>query len=124
MASPVHGASLFRSGFLASLAAAVAAAASVACAAPAAQTAVPATSAIRILVKLVEPSDDASAIAARASREAGVPVFYAASVSSSWHSLSVRCSDAASCDAAIDRLRQSGVYSAIELDGRKRSAAN
>ncbi len=120
MASPVHGASLFHSGFLASLAAVVAAAAAaVACVAPAVQTAVPASGAIRILVKLAQPSDDASAIAARASREAGVPVFYAASVDSSWHALSVRCGDAASCDAAVARLRQSGTYTAIEPDGRK-----
>ncbi len=123
MASSVRGASLSRSGFPASLAAAVAvAAASIACAAPAARIAAPATINLRILVKLVEPSEDASGIAARASREAGVPVVYAASVSPSWHSLSVRCSDVAACDAAIDRLRHSGTYVAVEPDGRKQPA--
>jgi hypothetical protein len=75
-----------------------------------------------VLVKLAHPSDDTAAIAAEASRQAGVPVRYGAAVSSAWHALSLHCPDAAACDAAIVRLRQSSVYTAVELDARKQKA--
>ena len=90
-----------------------------------AATAEPAARAVelRVLVKLVRPSQDTAAIAAEATRQAGVPASYAASVSAAWHSLSLRCVDAAACDAAVARLRQaSGVYEAVELDARKQRA--
>jgi hypothetical protein len=93
-----------------------------ACAAPPSAAATAPEFDVRVLVKLAHPSDDTAAIAAEASRHAGVPVRYAASVSSAWHALSLRCPDAAACDAAIGRLRQSGVYAAVEPDARKQRA--
>ena len=78
---------------------------------------------LRVLVKLVRPSQDTAAIAAEAGRQAGVPASYAAAVSAAWHSLNLRCVDAAACEAAVARLRQaSTVYEAVELDGRKQRA--
>jgi hypothetical protein len=75
------------------------------------------------MVKLTRPSDDKAGIAAEVSRIAGVPAGYASMVSASWHALSLRCSDASACDAAIDRLRQARAsFEAVELDGRKRGA--
>lgn len=93
-----------------------------ACAAPASAGASSLEVDARVLVKLVHPSDDHVAIVTEASRHAGVPVRYAAAVSSAWHALSLHCPDAAACDAAIARLRQSGVYAAVEPDARKHPA--
>ena len=113
-----------RSLLAAPFAAAVAVSALSACAAPAERavsTGAPVE--VRVLVKLARPSQDTAAIAAEASRQAGVPASYAASVSAAWHSLNLRCVDAAACDAAVARLRRaSAVYEAVELDGRKQRA--
>jgi hypothetical protein len=93
-----------------------------ACAAPA-PAAEPGAVEVRLMVKLVRPMQDASVIAADASRVAGVPAHYRSMVSASWHALSLRCADAAACDRAIDRLRQEKTtFEAVELDGRKRGA--
>jgi hypothetical protein len=94
-----------------------------ACAAPASGPAAGGVD-VRVLVKLARPSEDASAIAAEATRQAGVPASYAAAVSPAWHALSLHCTSATACDAAIARLRQaSAVYEIVELEGRKRRAA-
>lgn len=93
----------------------------VACTVPAPASSAPGADA-RILVKLAQPSEDKAAIAAAAARLAGVPVDYAASVSAQWHALYLHCPDAAACDAAIERLRRSGNYAAVEADLRKRRA--
>jgi hypothetical protein len=93
-----------------------------ACAAPASA---PAGSglALRVVVKLVHPSEDRKAIADEATRRAGVAASYAAAVSTSMHALVLHCADAAACDAAMTRLRQaSGVYEMVEVDGRKHRA--
>jgi hypothetical protein len=90
-----------------------------ACAAPSSAAAAGQEFAVRVVVKLAHPSDDTAAIAAEASRQAGVEVRYGAAVSSAWHALSLHCPDAAACEAAIVRLRQSSVYTAVELDARK-----
>ncbi len=75
------------------------------------------------MVKLVRPAHDGPVIAADASRVAGVPAHYRSMVSESWHALSLRCADAATCDRALDRLRQDRTtFEAVELDGRKRGA--
>ena len=92
-----------------------------ACAAPAGAAGGPVE--VRLMVKLTRPSEDKASIAAEVSRVAGVPAHYGSLVSSSWHALSLRCSDAAACDAAVDRLRQArSSFEAIELEGRKRGA--
>ena len=119
-----RAASSVRSLLAAPFAAAVAVSALSACAAPA-ERALGGVGPVelRVLVKLARPSQDTAAIAAEATRQAGVPASYAASVSAAWHSLSLRCADAAACDAAVVRLRQaSTVYEAVELDGRKQRA--
>jgi hypothetical protein len=103
------------------LAAAAAAGALSACAAPVGTSGGPVE--VRLMVKLTKPSDDKAGIAAEVSRVAGVPAGYRSMVSASWHALSLRCSDASSCDSAVDRLRQArSSFEAIELDGRKRGA--
>ena len=92
-----------------------------ACAAPAGASGGPVE--VRLMVKLTKPSDDKAGIAAEVSRVAGVPAGYASMVSASWHARSLRCSDAAACDDAVDRLRRArSSFEAIELDGRKRGA--
>jgi hypothetical protein len=93
-----------------------------ACAAPPSAAAAGQEFDVRVVVKLALPSDDTAAIAAEASRQAGGEVRYGAAVSSAWHALSLHCPDAATCDAAIVRLRQSSVYTAVELDARKQRA--
>lgn len=93
-----------------------------ACAAPASA---PAGSGVtlRVVVKLVRPSEDQKSIADEATRRAGVAASYAAAVSASMHALVLHCDDAAACDAAMARLRQaSGVYEMVEVDGRKQRA--
>lgn len=79
---------------------------------------------LRVIVKLPSSSADASAIAADASRQAGVPVTYAAPVDGTWHALQLHCPDRAECDAAVARLRRGDRYLAVELDGRKRRLVN
>jgi len=104
------------------IAAALAAGALSACAAPAPGQA-PSAVDVRVMVKLVRASEDRVAIAAEASRVAGVPASYGSAVSTTWHALSLRCVDLSACDAAVDRLRQAkAAYEAVELDGRKRRA--
>ena len=78
---------------------------------------------VRLMVKLVRPSDDKSHVAAEVSRVAGVPAGYASMVNASWHAVSLRCADAAACDAAIERLRRArSTFEAVEVEGRKRGA--
>lgn len=101
----------------------VAVAALVACAAPSA-TAADAPPALRIMVKLVRASEDGAAIAAEASRLAGVSVSYAAATSATWHALSLHCAGTSRCEEAIARLRAAGsIYQAVEIDGRKKPAS-
>ncbi|HZV94005.1 MAG TPA: hypothetical protein VFF72_12370 [Caldimonas sp.] len=95
-----------------------------ACAAPSvsASASMPREVDVRIIVKLLQPSGDTAAIAADAARRAGVEVTYAAAVSGVWHALVLHCPDAAACTAATVRLRDSGAYADVEIDGRKRRA--
>ncbi len=78
---------------------------------------------MRVVVKLVRSSEDTRAIADEATRRAGVPASYAAAVSATWHALVLHCADASACDAAMAKMRQaSGVYEAVDVDGRKHRA--
>jgi hypothetical protein len=124
MAPSARGAGHARSFFFLPLAGVLAGAACalMGCAVPAAAAASAPSFDARVLVKLTRPSADAAAIAAEATRQAGVPVTYAASVSSDWHALYLHCPDAAACDAAMARMRQSGSYADVEPDARKRRA--
>ena len=116
------------SGVASAAAACVLASALAACAAPreaasAASAASAAATPLRIMVKLARGSEDANAIAAAASRVAGVPVSYAAATSSTWHALFLHCAGS-QCDAAIARLRAAETtYRAVEIDGRKTPAS-
>jgi len=77
---------------------------------------------VRVLVRLVEPSADAAAIGALASRHAGVPVTYAAAAGPAVHALALQCGSAAQCDLAVARLRDAGtVYASVEIEGRKKA---
>ena len=102
-------------------AAALVASALSACAAPASTPASGGVT-LRVVVKLVRPSEDTNAIADEATRRAGVAASYAAAVSASMHALVLHCADTSACDAAMARLRQaSNVYETVEVDGRKRA---
>lgn len=106
------------SGVASASAACVLACALVACAAPRVAGA-DGTESLRVRVKLARPSEDASAIAAQATRIAGIAVTYAAATSATWHALDLHCAGAR-CDAAIARLRAADTfYQTVEIDGRK-----
>jgi hypothetical protein len=110
-----------RSGVLASLTATGFAAGASLAACAGAGGSVPAG--LRVLVQLATPSDDAAAIAAAASRQAGVPVTYAAAASPAWHALALHCDSAVRCAAAVDRLRSApAIYASVEIEGRKQKA--
>ncbi len=112
-----------RAFLVAPFVAAVAASALAACAAPASAPAASGGVDVRVMVKLARPSEDLVGVAVEASRVAGVPATYAGAVSATWHALSLHCTDAAACDAAIARLRQAkAAFEAVELDGRKQRA--
>jgi hypothetical protein len=112
------------SGVASAAAACVFATALGACAARA-DAAVDAAPALRVVVDLVRGSDDASGIAAEATRIAGLPVRYAAATSTTRHALVVECPSAERCAAALARLRgASTIYRAVEIDGRKTRSAS
>jgi hypothetical protein len=95
-----------------------------ACAAPD-QFAAQASPSLRVVVKLVRSSGDAEAIAAEATRVAGVPVRHVAATSLAWHALGLECASVARCDAALARLRAADtIYQAVEIDGRKSRSAS
>ena len=80
---------------------------------------------VRVMVKLVRSSTDPAAIAAEATRVAGVPATYAAATSPTWHALSLRCADSRRCETAIARLRAAtAIYDTVEFDGRKTPSAS
>ena len=111
------------SGVASAAAACVLASALAACAAAPREAASAVAVPLRVMVKLVRGSEDANAIAAEASRVAGVPVSYAAATSSTWHALLLHCAGS-QCDAAIARLRAAGAtYQTVEIDGRKTPAS-
>jgi hypothetical protein len=75
----------------------------------------------RVLVKLVQPSSDAAAIARAVERAAGVPARYVASSSPQWHALALRCGAPGDCDAALQRLRADRAsFEAVQRDERRR----
>ena len=78
----------------------------------------------RVLVQLVQPSADAAAVSAAATRHARVPVSHAAAASPAWHALALRCESTDECEAAIERLRAArSIYAAVELEGRRQKNA-
>jgi hypothetical protein len=77
-------------------------------------------SASRVMVKLVQPSDDPQLIARQASAASGVPVQYLAAASPQWHSLRLQCADPAACALAVQRMRSDkSFFEAVQRDDRK-----
>ena len=78
------------------------------------------TSELRIVVELVEPTDDGTAVAREASRLAQLPARHLAAVSPSRHALVLACGDAAACEQGLQRLRAAGSrFASVEIDARK-----
>jgi hypothetical protein len=76
---------------------------------------------MRVLVKLVQPSDDVRAIAEQTSRSSGKPARYLAAAGGSWHAIALGCASIADCDAALLRLQSDSVrFEAVQRDERKR----
>jgi len=117
--APFSAAGFGRSLLVAHAGAALAALA--ACAAPGNVGAAPVEA--RLLVKLVRAEADPAAIAAEATRRAGVPVRYGAAAGEAWHAIVLQCADAAGCEAAIARLRgAASTYQAVERAARRQPA--
>ncbi|MEO8081985.1 MAG: hypothetical protein ABI641_15735 [Caldimonas sp.] len=80
---------------------------------------------VRLLVKIAHASEDGGAIAAEASRLAGVPVRYAAATSAVWHALVLDCTSIGECNDAVARLRAArNSYPVVERDERKQGASS
>ena len=95
-----------------------------ACAADAPAAAAP-PSEWRVMVKLVQPSTDADAIARRAGQAAGVAARYLAAVSPQWHSLGLACGDEARCGQALERLRaDQAFFEVVERSERRQAHPN
>lgn len=74
-----------------------------------------------VLVKLARPSMDAAAIAAQVESAAGRPARYQSASSTAWHAVHVGCTDAADCEAVLQRLRaDTARFEAVQRDERKR----
>jgi hypothetical protein len=77
--------------------------------------------AMRLIVKLVQPSEDRAAIERLVSQSAGVPARYLAATSAAWHAVALDCDGTSACEAALTRLRADRRhFEAIERDERKR----
>ena len=78
-------------------------------------------STMRLIVKIIQPSEDGAAIAGLVSRSAGVPARYLTATSAAWHAVALECDGARACEAALKRLRADRRhFEAIERDERKR----
>ena len=76
---------------------------------------------MRLMVKLAQPSTDASGIAGQVSASIGRPARYVAATSDAWHALSVSCSSEHDCDSVLQRLRaDTAHFAAVQRDERKR----
>ncbi len=58
-------------------------------------------------------------LAREAAAAAQLPVRHAAAVGDGWHALAITCPSAAVCDAAVERLRASPLYTAVAPDERR-----
>ena len=75
---------------------------------------------LRIVVELVGPTDDGTAVAREASRVAQLPVRHLAAMSPSRHALALACGDATTCEQGMQRLRAAGSrFVSVEIDARK-----
>lgn len=80
---------------------------------------------MRVMVKLSRGSEDGNAIAAEATRIAGVRVTYAAATSPLWHALALHCASPAQCEQAMERMRAAGAtYDVVQTEGRKARPAS
>lgn len=94
-----------------------------ACAATASEQLPAKSPGLRVIVRLVQPSDDAAAIEQQAAQVARVPVRYAAAAGGNWHAIVLACSGETDCHAALQRLRDHpSLYAEVERDGRRKRA--
>jgi hypothetical protein len=81
----------------------------------------PAMPGMAVLVKLVQPVVDPTAIATLVSEVTARPARYVSASSTSWHALAVACRGPADCELALQRLRADTVrFEAVQRDERKR----
>ncbi len=74
-----------------------------------------------VMVKLAQPSTDATAIATLVSDTTARPARYVSATSTAWHAVTVACRGPADCELALRRLREDTThFEAVQRDERKR----
>jgi hypothetical protein len=74
-----------------------------------------------VMVKLAQPSADATAIATMVSDTTARPARYQSAISAQWHAVAVACRGPADCELALRRLREDTThFEAVQRDERKR----
>jgi hypothetical protein len=74
-----------------------------------------------VMVKLVQPSADPTAIATLVSDTTARPARYVSATSTEWHAVAIACRGPADCDLALQRLRADTThFAAAQRDERKR----
>jgi len=74
-----------------------------------------------VMVKLAQPSVDATAIATMVSDTTARPARYVSATSTAWHVVTVACRSPADCELALRRLREDTThFEAVQRDERKR----
>jgi hypothetical protein len=74
-----------------------------------------------VMVKLAQPSVDATAIATMVSNATARPARYQSASSEQWHAVAVACRGPADCELALRRLREDTThFEAVQRDERKR----
>lgn len=75
---------------------------------------------VRVIVELVQPSQNRDAVVRHAQQVAGVPVRYAAAVGPESHALQISCANESACQEALSKLRSDAGFYSAELDGVKK----
>jgi hypothetical protein len=74
-----------------------------------------------VMVKLAQPSVDATEIATMVSVTTARPARYVSATSTAWHAVTVACRGPADCELALRRLREDTThFEAVQRDERKR----
>lgn len=74
-----------------------------------------------VMIKLVQPSVDATAIATLVSDTTARPARYVSATSTAWHAVTVACRGPADCELALRRLSADTThFEAVQRDERKR----
>ncbi len=76
---------------------------------------------LAVMVKLVRPAADGTAVATQVSETTARPARYVSSSGGDWHLVEVACRNPADCDLALQRLRSDAThFAAVQRDERKR----